>query len=196
MAQSPAHIQRPLALASALAALAVAAALCGAGFATLLTARAPVVVVAAADRLALALERAPWIGAGVEGPVVWAIAAAGCADCAPFLEKDVPALQADGFAVRLILYAPEGAPAADTARALELARARAGADAALEPGEAEGYLAWGRESAAEIAAALAENGASFETPALIWRRGAEWRVLLGRAAAARARIAADLKPAA
>lgn len=196
MAQSAAHIERPVVLGAVFAALAVAALLCVGGFVLLWMARPPLVVVTASDRLATALEKAPWVDSGIEGPVVWAIVAAGCADCGPFLLQDVPALQEDGLAVRLILYAPEDAAEDDVRAAVDMARTRAGADALEEPGEAEGYLEWGRASAREIDSVLAENGARLQSPALIWRGGGEWRVILGRDLGASARLAADLKPAA
>lgn len=196
MAQSAAHIERPAVLGAVFAALAVAALVCGGGFALVWMARPPLVVVTASDQLEMALEKSPWVDSGIDGPVVWALAAAGCDGCDGFLAEDVPALQANGFAVRLVLYAAEDASEADRARAIEMARARVGADAAPEEGEAEGYLAWGREAAREIDAVLVANGAALRSPALIWRSGAEWRVVLGRDLGAGARIAADLKPAA
>lgn len=198
MAQPAPQIARPAVLSAVLAGLAVAVTLAGGGFVLLgvSLAERPVVVLTEADRLAAALEKAPWVSEASGGPVVWALATPGCKSCAAFLLHDLPGLEADGYSVRLILVAPEDAAEAEAARAVELARARAGADSDLEPGEAEGYIAWGREAAAEVDAALAANGARLVYPALIWRRGVEWRAALGRDFNARARIAADLKPAA
>ncbi len=198
MAQPAPQITRPAILYGVVAGLAGAVVLAAGGFAALglsLLER-PVVVLTDPDRLGAALEKAPWVSDAEEGVVIWAVSAPSCAACASFVEHDIPALEADGYAVRLILVAPADASPADLARVVEMARAREGADSELEPGEADGYVAWGREAAAEIDAVLSANGSRLELPALIWRRGAEWRVSLGRDLGARARIAADLKPAA
>lgn len=193
------HVRRPKVLAALCGALAVCVLAAGAGYVMLWrsVAEGPVVVLSQAERLETVLERAPWSGdeaVAEEGPVVWALTGAPCADCPEFEEEDLAGLRADGYAVRLVVVAEENAAPGDHDRAVALARAQTEADSPLEPGEAEGYAAWGRAVADEVASVLAANEAELELPALIWRRGAEWRVSVGRDPNARARIAEDLKP--
>jgi len=195
----PLYVARPKVLAGLCGALALCVLAAGAGYAMLWqsVADGPVVVLSEADRLEDALERAPWAGSELEvetdAPVVWALTGAPCGECPAFEAEDVAALTADGYAVRLVVVAEEGGPAEGLERAVALARARTEADSPLEPGEAEGYAAWGRTVADEVSAVLDANEAELELPALIWRRGAEWRVSVGRDPNARARIAEDLK---
>lgn len=198
MAQAPAQVLRPGILAALLAGLGGAALLAGAGLVNLALSlqHAPLIVLREAPGLAETLEKAPWVGQPAPGPVVWALASPSCRGCAAFLDRDLAALQREGYAVRLILVAPERASAADVDRAVALARARTGADSALAPGEREGFAEWGRASLRDIDAVLAANDGHLALPALIWRHGPEWRVLNGRDAQARAWLAADLKPAA
>ncbi len=195
------YVQRPKVLAALCGALALCVLAAGAGYVMLWrsVAEGPVVVLTQAERLETVLERAPWSGdeaVAEEGPVVWALTGAPCAACPAFEAEDLASLRADGYAVRLIVVAQENAEAGDRDRAVALARAQTEADSPLEPGEAEGYAAWGRSVVHEVSAVLAANEAELELPALIWRRGAEWRVSVGRDPNARARIAEDLKPAA
>lgn len=195
------YVRRPKVLAGLCGALALCVLAAGAGYFMLWrsVAGGPVVVLTQADRLEDVLERAPWSGdeaVAEEGPVVWALTGAPCAECPEFEAKDLAALRADGYAVRLVVVAEENAAPGDRDRAVALARAQTEADSALERGEAEGYAAWGRAVADEVSAVLVANEAELELPALIWRRGAEWRVSVGRDPNARARIAEDLKPAA
>jgi len=55
--------------------------------------------------------------------------------------------------------------------------------ASTDPNEQEGYREWGRASWDRVAAVLRENGVDPKLPLLIWRRGPEWRVLVGTRAA-------------
>ncbi|MGE3142801.1 MAG: hypothetical protein AB7L65_05730 [Hyphomonadaceae bacterium] len=193
------QIARPRVLGLTLACLAGAASLAGLGFARLLERadQAPVTVLSHSDRLGQALEKAPWVRVGGQGPVVWAVLGGPCAQCAAFAAEDLAALENEGFEVRVIYVADVGAGRAEQERAIAIARARRGdEEGPPEPGEAEGDLQWGRTAAAEIAAVLSANHRPSSLPLLIWRRGPEWRVLQGRDPHARARVAAELAPGA
>ncbi len=169
-----------------------AAALCavllmGAALAALVRERAaaPMDVVRGAARLEAALERAPWVGVNGAGPVVWALARAPCA-CEAF-EAQARALQDSGYEVRTILVAAPNAGRDAQARALDHARAALEDRGMDEPGEAEGYNAWGAFVWSEIEAVLAENSVSATAPLLIWRERGAWRVAQGQGAVAAAR---------
>ncbi|MGE0827812.1 MAG: hypothetical protein AB7O04_00475 [Hyphomonadaceae bacterium] len=157
-----------------------------------------------------ALDESPWIETGGAGPIVWAVLPPRCPQCANFFHRDLPALEADGLRVRVILYAPRDerdarlaawvAEAARVRRADQLAWLKADADMPAVQGrdaaEREGYLEWGRAARDRLAAIIAANGATMEAPVLFWRRGPEWRVDLGpdhlRAAHARRELAAGV----
>jgi len=155
----------------------------------------PIVIVQGADALQSVLSQAPWAGPPVVEPgqgTVWALAPIDCADCPRFFDDILPSIEADGAAVRLILYAPRGeADAAALARVAVWAQAR---DASLlaqlrgdgvaappeaDPAAIEGYVEWGRAAHDRIAGIVALNGTEMKTPALFWRRGPEWRALIG-----------------
>jgi hypothetical protein len=146
----------------------------------------PVTLAAEADLLEAALQEAPWIERGGEGPVIWAVAPLRCQRCAPFFERDLPALRAQGLRVRLILIAPRsGAVQPEPAGAPKVVRIRHGGPpmfaAAQDPiGASARDEDWARASLDRITAILAANGASMEMPCLIWRRGFEWRAAFAR----------------
>ncbi|MET0181806.1 MAG: hypothetical protein ABW199_02855 [Caulobacterales bacterium] len=198
MTQANASVRRPGVLQAALGVAAAAAIVAGIGFGGLRAsvAHAPVPVLSEAERLGDALEQAPWIASSIDGPIIWGVTGIGCEGCAAFAAEDVPALEAKGIAVRVILVGQEGASVEALERAVTIARARAGADAPLEPGEAEGYLAWGRETLAEINAVVKANESDIALPMLIWKQRGAWMIAPGRSANTRARVMEDIKPAA
>lgn len=193
MGQAPSQIARRGLLRIAVGLTALAAGLTGLGFANLYASRlrAPVTLLAGGERLGQVLERAPWISGGAEGPVVWALTDAACPACVPFATEDLPALERAGYEVRVIFIADDAAPQADQDRAIDLARARAGAEGPVEPGERAGYLAWGQAVRAEVSAILRANEVAPQLPLLIWRKGPEWRALAGRDPRGPARLDAD-----
>jgi hypothetical protein len=187
--EPPTEVRRPW-LVSVLGAFAFVAALgavTGLGGLSAALQERPVTLAAESDLLEAALQEAPWDELGGDGPVVWAVAPVRCGECAPFFEKDLPALAAQGLRVRLIVIEPRSANPPrkeEAARAApEFIRVRAldptpSLFAAAEP---EGRLEWARASYDRIAAIMAVNGAPMELPCLIWRRGSEWRAAFARA---------------
>ncbi|MGE0044738.1 MAG: hypothetical protein AB7J28_02820 [Hyphomonadaceae bacterium] len=192
-----AAVKRPGVLAAlALAAFLAAAAAIG-GLAQLAAVRAagPVTVASGPGALADALEDAPWIETGGDGPVVWAVASAQCPGCGAFFTEELEALEEEGFRVRVIVVSPRDERSALRAAWIaQLAEIRTPeALAPLTEGRAlpapragdaaarEGHLEWTRASYDRIAAIVARNERRMALPALFWRRGADWRALIGGA---------------
>jgi hypothetical protein len=190
---NPMPLRRPAVFACALAALLAAAALLGVGLAQLAARRdaAPNVVAVDKADLEAALAAAPWTSSGDGGErVLWLVTAPDCAPCRAFERDDLPRLLGAGVEVRAILIAPRALALAsqgardvamltkerdwDAVHAWMLAR-RDPANDQMDAAEEDGMLEWGRQSAERIAGVLKRNDIDFRTPALFWKRGAEWR---------------------
>ena len=173
----------------------------GAGLMGLRDARlaGPVSLVTATEDVADALSDAPWIGSESNGPVVWAFTRPDC-DCGKLTPAAVAALADEEMEIRVVVVAPRPAnatapPPASNVTVATLAENRdwaalqhwaVGAPvtaASSDPAATDGYVEWGRASYDRIAAILRENGVDPKLPLLIWRRGPEWRVLVGSHAA-------------
>jgi hypothetical protein len=206
------EVRRPWLLALVAAAAMASAGLTMAGLVGLAgSLRAEPATVAIADeQLSDALNDAPWVDAGGQGPVVWVVAAARCDGCAQFHQQDLPRLEAAGLRVRIIMVSrredrhPEldawtaaFAEARDPTMLVPLKAARALPQPPPDdPAEVEGNLEWGRASYDRIAAIVARNGGRMRMPALFWRRGAEWRAAIGRDAHLADRVLLELAPGA
>jgi hypothetical protein len=183
----------------------------------------PTVVAVGAAQLQAALQDAPSLADNpVDNPNVWLLTSPGCQDCRRFEDRDLPRLQAMGVKVNVIVVAPRDATnvtkeerdlvanlalrrewsvfkacmatspsAAPKVFEVNSACARTGIqDAAV----VDGYIEWGRASHERIGAVLAANGEDLKLPALFWRRGVEWRAVVGQDPHALEHVARDLAP--
>lgn len=195
------RVQRPTLLGLVCAIAFGSALAAGSGLWGLREARlaGPVSLVAATEGVADALGDAPWIGSESNGPIVWAFTRPDC-DCGRLTPAAVAGLAEEEMEIRMVVVSPRpgdarAAPAASDADVAALAEARdwrmlkawAGGQkltgAPADRAAAEGDIEWGRASYDRLAAILRENGVSPKLPLLIWRRGPEWRVLVGSHAA-------------
>jgi hypothetical protein len=206
------EIRRPWLMAIMAAAALASAGLAVAGLSGLATSlrSEPITIAVADEELADALQDAPWVEAGGRGPVVWAVSAAACDACAAFHQADLPALEAEGLRVRVIMVSPrQGRDAALEAWTAAFAQNRDPAMLAPlsagrapprvppdDPAEIEGHLEWGRSSYDRVAAIVERNGGRMRLPALFWRRGPEWRAAVGRDAHLAAYVLRELAPGA
>lgn len=170
------------------------AALAGAGLFDLYGARmaGPVTLISEVEQLEDALEDGPWTGSEANGPIVWVYTRPDCHDCGAFATAPLLALAEEEMELRVAVVAQRGDASAPAAALSELRdwpslQMWAGGDAlppsSTDPNEQEGYREWGRASWDRVAAVLRENGIDPKLPLLIWRRGPEWRVLIGTRAA-------------
>ena len=150
---------------------------------------APAVVAVEKTVLAEALEDAPWISSGGDGPELWLVTATDCPACRTFEQRVLPGLLDRGIDAHVILVVPEAANANDeqAQKVAALAKRRDWVslhnwmnnrddiEATLEPAAAEGFVEWGRASYERIGQALRRNGQELAAPALFWRSGPEWR---------------------
>jgi hypothetical protein len=203
MAASATNVARPT-LLWLVSTLAFGAALvAGLGFCTLTGARlaAPVTLVSETERLADALADAPWTASPENGPIVWAFTRPDCGDCGQFAPASVIALSDEEMEIRMTVVAARAETSASVAalaerRDWEALRAWTKGEAMTlqtpDPAAEEGYLEWGRASWDRVAAVLRENGVEPRLPLLIWRRGPEWRVLVGGGAASLDAVRRDM----
>ena len=195
------RVARPVLLGLVSAIAFGAAALAGAGLYGMNAARlaGPVTLVADTEEIADALADSPWVGSADNGPIVWAFTRPDCRDCGKLDAASIAALVDEDMEIRMVVVAPRGesdaaaeaAPSPMHAAAASLAQARDwsemqrwSAGEATQPfsGDrvsADGYVEWGRASFDRVAAILRDNGVDPKLPLLIWRRGPEWRVLVG-----------------
>jgi hypothetical protein len=150
---------------------------------------APKVVAVEKAVLSDALNDAPWISSGGEGPVVWLVTAADCPACRRFEKQVLPGLLDKGVQARVILVAPRehevAPPDAQVIAAVAKQRDWVTLQAWMTSGkpdqspigaaDREGYLEWGRASYDRLAVTLKRNGMDLAVPALFWRVGPEWR---------------------
>jgi len=176
-----------------------------------MTAERPTLIVAQKDALSEVLEEAPWFAwepQDADAPVVWLLTSPGCTTCRT-LERTLAQFDAD---LRLILAAPREAGELETLVAAELARRRDGyafrewlndpsrplpiPAGVLEVDQGTeavaGYAELGRASFDRLGEIAAANGVRIEAPAVIWRRGREWRIAVRPDAAAVAAVARDV----
>lgn len=152
-------------------------------------ANAPAVVAVEKSVLADALQDAPWISSGKEGPVLWVVTAPDCSRCRAFEKQVLPGLLDKGVEARVIVVAPRDKPAPEAeAQAVAavakrrdwvalqawMASGRRGGDP-LNAADADGYLEWGRASYDRIGNALSRNGLDLTAPTVFWKVGPEWR---------------------
>lgn len=150
---------------------------------------APKVVAVEKAVLSDALNDAPWISSGGEGPVVWLVTAADCPDCRRFEKQVLPGLLDRGVQARVILVAPRESqmapPEAEVVAAVAKTRDWVALqawmtsgkpnDTAIGQADRDGYLEWGRASYDRLAVTMKRNGMDLAVPALFWRVGPEWR---------------------
>jgi hypothetical protein len=183
----------------------------------------PTVVAVGASQLQAALQDAPaLVDNPNDSPTVWLLTSPRCEECRRFENRDLARLQAMGVKVNVIVVAPRDAPgvtAADRSLVANLALKRewsvfkacmatapslapkvfevnagCAVNAVGDEAVVDGYLEWGRASHDRISAVLAANGADMKLPALFWRRGVEWRALVGEDPRAVEHVARDLAP--
>ena len=195
------RVQRPVVLGLVAAIAFGAAAVAGVGLfgmqAALLA--GPVTLVSDTDEIADALADSPWAGSAGTGPIVWAFTRPDCSDCGKLDAAAIAALAEEEMEIRMVVVAPRGvgdatpdaAPSSLHAIAASLAQSRDWTQMQRwSDGQApiafsgdrlstDGYVEWGRASYDRIAAILRDNGVDPKLPLLIWRRGPEWRVLVG-----------------
>jgi hypothetical protein len=169
-------------------------------------ANAPSVVAVEKSVLADALEDAPWISSGKEGPVLWVVTAPDCSRCRVFEKQVLPALIDKGVEARVIVVSPRDKPApeADAQAVAAVAKRRdwVALQAWMASGkrngdplnaaDADGYLEWGRASYDRISRALSRNGLDLAAPTVLWRVGPEWRASVKPDGRAIARMRDDL----
>jgi hypothetical protein len=172
-------------------------------------AEAPQIIAVEAAALETALEESPVLATAEAGPVAWLVTAPDCEDCRHLEEAAFNRLSAAGIAVKVVMAPANESPNATSVEARAFVAALAArqdyqslapclvsrrdeADSLvrrvacrtsaveLSAPAIEGYLEWGRASHERIAAVLAANGLEPRAPALIWRRGGEWRAAVGR----------------
>lgn len=205
MPQAAPRVDRPTLLWLAATLAFGAALLAVAGLVNLQAARlaGPVTLVSHTEEIADALADSPWTGSAESGPVVWAFTRPDCGDCGALAPREVLSLADEEMEIRMVVVAPRTtAAAAESVAALAetrdwaaLERWAAGEDAAAQTPDAavrEGYVEWGRASWDRLAALLRENGVDPRLPVLIWRRGPEWRVLVGSRAASLDHVRRDM----
>ena len=195
------RVRRPALLWLVSAIAFAAAALAGAGLVSMHAARlaGPVTLVSDTEEIADALSDSPWAGSPANGPIVWAFTRPDCRDCGKLDAASLAALADEEMEIRMVVVAPRGVgdagadapPTLMHAAAASLAENRDWAEmqrwsAGETPipftgdrASADGYVEWGRASFDRIAAILRDNGVDPKLPLLIWRRGPEWRVLVG-----------------
>lgn len=194
MTASARRVERPALLWLVIAIAFAAAALAGLG---LLNLRAtslagPVTLVTQTEPLADALADSPWTGSPEEGPIVWAFTDSQRRD-GPLGTGAIAALSEEAMELRIVVVAPR-AGETDVAAAIAAQRdwetVRRWAVAGEPPAQtlrdaaaAEGYVEWGRASWDRVAALMRANGVEPRLPLLLWRRGPEWRALVGVPAA-------------
>jgi hypothetical protein len=150
----------------------------------------PVTLVSDTEEIADALSDSPWTGSEANGPIVWAFMQPDCAACGKLDAAAVASLADENMEIRMIVVAPRGAAEPDISTAAlaesrdwsELEQWAAGAAITPQTPDAaarDGYIEWGRASWDRVAAILRDNGVDPKIPLLIWRRGPEWRVLVG-----------------
>jgi hypothetical protein len=183
----------------------------------------PTVVAVGASQLQAALQDAPaLVDNPIDSPTAWLLTSPRCEECRRFENRDLARLQAMGVKVNVIVVAPRGAPGvtdADRTLVANLALKRewsvfkacmasapslapkifevnsaCAQNAVGDEAVVDGYLEWGRASHDRISAVLAANGADMKLPALFWRRGVEWRALVGEDPRAVEHVARDLAP--
>ncbi len=158
------------------------------GLAHVIAAR-PVTIASQAETLSAALEAAPWIDAGGEGPTVWLVASPPELRRAPSIAEAAADLRGAGFAVRVIVTAERAEQnaarlfhVAEVARVRDTrtlaARVRVGPTPRLDAAQ-EGALEWVIASHERIAAIVSVNEATLRTPAYFWRANVVWRAALG-----------------
>ena len=199
--QTSPRVRRPALLWLVSAIAFAAAALAGAGLVGMRAARlaGPVTLVSDTEEIADALSDSPWAGSPANGPIVWAFTRPDCRDCGKLDAASLAALADEEMEIRMVVVAPRGVgdagadapPTLMHAAAASLAENRDWAEmqrwsAGETPipftgdrASADGYVEWGRASFDRIAAILRDNGVDPKLPLLIWRRGPEWRVLVG-----------------
>lgn len=149
----------------------------------------PVTLVAQTDQIADALADSPWVGSEGNGPIVWAFTRPDC-DCGRLDAASVIALAEEEMEIRMVVVVPRGDADGDASVAAlaesrdwgALQRWTGGDEIAPQTTDAaarDGYTEWGRASWDRVAAILRENGVDPKLPLLLWRRGPEWRVLVG-----------------
>jgi hypothetical protein len=152
-------------------------------------ANAPAVVAVEKSVLADALEDAPWVSSGKEGPVLWVVTSPDCGRCRAFEKQVLPGLLDKGVEARVIVVATrEKTTPADQAEAVAAVAKRRDWIALqswmtsgqrngdrLNPADMDGYLEWGRASYERIGRALSRNGLDLATPTIFWKVGPEWR---------------------
>lgn len=179
-------------LSAAIALLSALVAGVGLMRAGVLQANAPASVLVQRAALGEALDEAPWVASAQGGPVIWAIASDSCGKCAAFLDGALPELSERGVEVRLVLTQPRGTAGNADDVIAELARTRDwsvyerwregrrnAAFTSEDPAERDGLVEWSRASYDRIADVFELNKIDAELPALLWRKGPEWRVLTG-----------------
>jgi hypothetical protein len=217
-------VKRPRLLSAVVAGVAALASFAAMGLADLrgYLSAAPTVVAVGANQLQAALQDAPALADDeTDSPTVWLMTSPRCQACRKFENRDLQKLQAMGIKVNVIVVAPRDAPDvtdADRSLVANLALKRdwsvfkacmatapslapkvfeVDAACAGNVGDADaidGYLEWGRASHDRINEVLAANGADLKLPALFWRRGVEWRALVGEDPHAAEHVARDLAP--
>ncbi len=150
----------------------------------------PVTLVSETDQIADALSDSPWAGSESNGPIVWAFTRPDCDDCGQLDAAAIAALAEEDMEIRMVVVAPRTDADGDAAAAA-LAESRdwaalqrwaegdAIAPQTTDDAARDGYIEWGRASWDRVAAILRENDLDPRMPLLIWRRGPEWRVLIG-----------------
>ena len=192
-------VEAPIVLLFALGALLFSTVLAGSGLYALRADKlnGPVTLVSETEELADALADAPWIGGEAGGAPIWVVAPVTCGGCEGLFANEIPGQRDSGLDVRLILVASGTKPDAADAFLAALAKSRdwqafdawaqakeksayyndmASIGPLATPEEIEGYLEWGRASAARVRSVLERNEAPNSPALLIWRSGPEWRV--------------------
>lgn len=194
-------VQRPV-IYFAMLALTTACALAGILSTQLLSARlraGPQVIAVDKADLQAALEDSPWFTLEDAGrppdavmPEVWLLSALHCPPCQQ-VEAKAKALEIE---VAVLIIAPRGADRGMQRALAEISRRRSAQvlqdwrarpdrplpvlagvqDADLGPAAVAGYAEWSHASFDRLEKVAAANGLVLEAPALLWRRGREWRM--------------------
>lgn len=151
------------------------------------------------DLLEAALELAPWVSPGNDGPVLWMIGHRSCDGCDSYIRSDFPTLHAAGVDTRVIYFAPEDTADADeravlgeigarrswrvftswTAAAPGTYAAREEIPVAEDPIRAA-IITAGRRTRDEVNAVMRQNGFDTVYPLFFWRGDdGRWRVVSG-----------------
>jgi hypothetical protein len=202
------EIKRPAVLSLVGLLLAGAVAAGGAGLARLHAdvAAGPETLVSAQLPLEQALADAPFAVVG-DGPLilertVWIVARVDEHATAPAFSQALEALDAADLDVRLLLVAGPDDSEAAVAATLAQTQDRAVFDAWRrgepwptsidDPAEFEGYLELARQSADRLEDVLTANEIEPDLPLVIWRRGADWRAVVGHDPHVARRVRRDL----